>query len=92
MADSRIARWLPPGGGCRGTRLGEHAGRPEVAPYDLHRFSTVGEGSPLPRFNKSKTICIVILEQSEGVLTYVKVVPVALFRCIRKLAVEEKIS
>ena len=35
-------------------------------PYDLHRFSTVGEGSPLPRFNKSKTVCIVILERSEG--------------------------
>ena len=37
-----------------------------VAPYDLHHFSTVGEGSPLPRFNKSKTVCIVILERSEG--------------------------
>ena len=35
-------------------------------PTDLRRFSTVGEGSPLPRFNKSKTVCIVILEQSEG--------------------------
>ena len=35
-------------------------------PYDLQRLSTVGEGSPLPRFNKSKTVCIVILEQSEG--------------------------
>ena len=42
------------------------AGRPEVAPYDLQRLSTVGEGSPLPRFNKSKTVCSVILERSEG--------------------------
>ena len=35
-------------------------------PYDLRRFSTVGEGSPLPRFNKSKTVCIVIPTRSEG--------------------------
>ena len=37
-----------------------------AVPYDLQRLPTVGEGSPLPRFNKSKTVCIVILEQSEG--------------------------
>ena len=38
----------------------------KACPYDLHRFPTVGEGSPLPRLNKSKTVCIVILERSEG--------------------------